>query len=171
MRRHRLTWLEEVYRTHHEKTRRLCLRFGGGDDAWARDRAHDVFVKVAENAELLRTQNDVGGWIHRVAVNECLMVLRKSQRRRVLRDRIEAPDGPPSPEREVQTSRSVRALARAIEDLPAREQSLVHMVHVEGQSQTEAAARMGVSKGYASKIHSRAIRMLRVDPRAALCAP
>ncbi len=81
---------DELYRKHHDAVFRACLRFAAGDRDWAMDRTHDVFVTLAREVDALRDASDLGGWLYRVAVNTCLMDLRRAKgwRRIKVRDQV-----------------------------------------------------------------------------------
>lgn len=154
--------LETAYRTHADYVLRVCLRFAGGDRAWALDRAQDVFVRLHENLEKLDLEEDLRPWLRQVAVNECLLDLRRRERRsRILRWFGREPEASaPSPEHEVVTRRDTIALDVALGRLPPRERVLLGLLYFDGESLTDAAKFIGVSKGHASKLHKRALDLL-----------
>jgi RNA polymerase sigma factor for flagellar operon FliA len=53
----------------------------------------------------------------------------------------------------------------ALAALPERERAFVHKLYYEGKSLTEAGAEVGVSKSWASRLHARAIDLLRAELR------
>jgi RNA polymerase sigma-70 factor (ECF subfamily) len=157
--------LEAAYRSHSEYVFGVCLKFAGGDRAWAIDRAHDVFIRLHENLTTLRLDEDLRPWLRKVAVNECLLDLRRSERRRRLLGLFGlAPEGKhvtdTRPERAFALSQDVVALDRALTTLPAKERMLLSLMYFEGESLTDAAELIGVSKGQASKLHKRALAVL-----------
>jgi RNA polymerase sigma-70 factor (ECF subfamily) len=161
----RLSVLEAAYRSHSEYVFGVCLKFAGGDRAWALDRAHDVFIRLHENLTTLRLDEDLRPWLRKVAVNECLLDLRRSERRRRLLGLFGLAAEPSSmagarPERAFALSQDTVALDRALTALPAKERMLLSLMYFEGESLTDAAALIGVSKGQASKLHKRALQAL-----------
>lgn len=159
----RLSVLEAAYRNHSEYVFGVCLKFAGGDRAWALDRAHDVFIRLHENLATLSLDEDLRPWLRKVAVNECLLDLRRSERRRRLLGLFGlAPEARVAdrPERAFALSQDVVALDRALATLPAKERMLLALMYFEGESLTDAAALIGVSKGQASKLHKRALEVL-----------
>lgn len=150
-----------LYQRHHQEIFRLCWKFAAGDRAWALDRTHDVFVRLAERLPSL-APGEAGGWLYRVAVNLCFTHLKRGQLWRRMtaflpgRDETAAP-----PDAQVQARQDLAALTRALDALPAKERSLVVLVVLEGKSQTEAAELLGLSKGYVSKLYERALELLR----------
>jgi len=156
--------LEAAYRSHSEYVFGVCLKFAGGDRAWALDRAHDVFIRLNDNLTTLRLDEDLRPWLRKVAVNECLLDLRRSERRRRLLGLFGlAPEigARERPERAFALSQDVIALDRALTTLPAKERMLLGLMYFEGESLTDAAALIGVSKGQASKLHKRALETLK----------
>jgi RNA polymerase sigma-70 factor (ECF subfamily) len=154
--------LEEAYRAHAERVFHICLKFGLGDREWAKDRTHEVFLKLAEKGAEIRKIDDLGGWLYRVSVNECFMALRRSRTSgRILSflafawDRTEPPA-----EAKVRARRDLSALADALAELPAKQRAVMVMVHLEGKSQNEAAELLGLSKGQISKLHKKAMEHL-----------
>lgn len=161
----RLSVLEAAYRNHSEYVFGVCLKFAGGDRAWALDRAHDVFIRLHENLATLRLDDDLRPWLRKVAVNECLLDLRRSERRRRLLGLFGLAAEPSAisdarPERAFALSQDVVALDRALATLPVKERMLLSLMYFDGESLTEAAALIGVSKGQASKLHKRALEAL-----------
>jgi RNA polymerase sigma-70 factor (ECF subfamily) len=158
--------LEAAYRKHSEYVFGVCLKFAGGDRAWALDRAHDVFIRLNDNLTSLRLDDDLRPWLRKVAVNECLLDLRRSERRRRLLGLFGlAPElsavNELRPEQALSLSRDAVALDRALGTLPAKERMLLGLMYFEGESLTDAAELIGVSKGQASKLHKRALEALK----------
>lgn len=160
----RLSVLETAYREHSEYVFGVCLKFAGGDRAWALDRAHDVFIRLHENLTTLRLDEDLRPWLRKVAVNECLLDLRRSERRRRLLGLFglapESRFNETRPEQALALSQDIVALDRALTALPPKERMLLALMYFEGESLTDAAALIGVSKGQASKLHKRALAAL-----------
>jgi RNA polymerase sigma factor (sigma-70 family) len=154
--------LEAAYRSHSEYVFGVCLKFAGGDRAWALDRAHDVFIRLHENLAMLRLDEDLRPWLRKVAVNECLLDLRRSERRRRLLGLFGfAPVvSAERPERAFALANDVVTLDGALTLLPAKERMLLGLMYFEGESLTDAAKLIGVSKGQASKLHKRALETL-----------
>jgi RNA polymerase sigma factor (sigma-70 family) len=151
--------LEAAYRRYCDYVFRVCMKFAGGDRDWALDRVQDVFLKLNDSLGRLDLQGELAPWLRQVAVNECLMDLRRRERRRRLLELFGRPAGdlPESPDHQVGTQRDVRALDVALGRLPAKQRVLLALMYFDGASLTEAAALVGVSKGQASKLHKNAL--------------
>jgi RNA polymerase sigma-70 factor (ECF subfamily) len=135
------------------------MKFAGGDRDWALDRVQDVFLKLNDGLGRLDVQGELAPWLRQVAINECLMDLRKRDRRRRLLGLFGLPAGDPpaAPDARLGTERDVRALDVALGRLPARQRVLLALMYFDGASLTEAASLIGVSKGQASKLHKSAL--------------
>ncbi len=66
-----------MYHTHFAKVFRLCKGYVNGDQALATDLTQEVFMKVWQHRAEFRQEASLGTWIYRVAVNTCLLQLRK----------------------------------------------------------------------------------------------
>lgn len=154
---------DALYRKHHVEVFRLCLKFAAGQRAWALDRAQDVFVKLAESLPTLRDTDELGGWLYRTTVNTCYKVLRREQgwRRLIGRAGELVPVTAQAVEPISQAQRDIATLEAALRRLPPKERALVTLVGIEGKTQSEAAALLGLSKGYVSKLHHRAMAFLK----------
>ncbi len=70
---------ETIYQTYWTKIFRLCRGYLGDDD-WAKDVAQDTFVSVYHNLEKFRGEANIGTWIYRIAVNNCLRQIEKDKK-------------------------------------------------------------------------------------------
>ncbi|MDG5491140.1 RNA polymerase sigma factor [Psychroserpens sp. SPM9] len=68
-----------VYDANYSRVMRLCLGYTNGDTMLSNDLTQDVFIKVWENLESFRNQSSISTWIYRIAVNTCLLELRKKR--------------------------------------------------------------------------------------------
>ena len=67
----------ELFNTHYDKVQRLCKGYFNGNEALASDAAQDAFIKIWENLDSFRNESKISTWIYRIAVNTCLLYLRK----------------------------------------------------------------------------------------------
>jgi RNA polymerase sigma-70 factor (ECF subfamily) len=70
---------EEIYNSNFQRIYRLCIRYLN-DDELAKDTVQDVFIIVMMELPKFRNKSMVGTWIFRIAVNECMDVIRKQKR-------------------------------------------------------------------------------------------
>lgn len=155
--------LDRLYRQHHPTVFHLALRYGLGDEAWAEDIVHDVFVALLERLPSLDDHQQLEGWLYRVTTNRCLRKLRRD--RFLLRDVVRrllvvGPTEGPSVEGRVFARRDLERTRRVLAELPPRERVVVCMCHLDGKSQREVCEILGLSKGYVSKLLARGIARL-----------
>ncbi len=67
----------ELYYKHYASIFKLCKGYFNGNEALASDSAQEVFVKVWESLDTFRGESSIRTWIYRIAVNTCLLYLRK----------------------------------------------------------------------------------------------
>ncbi|MFW0739496.1 RNA polymerase sigma factor [Flavobacterium sp. T12S277] len=75
----------DLYNTHYNKVFRLCKGYFCGDVALASDAAQEIFIKVWESLDTFRNESSISTWMYRIAVNTCLLYLRKSSSRKEIR--------------------------------------------------------------------------------------
>lgn len=71
----------EIVRAHQERILRLCASLLGGALP-AEDAAQDVFVKAYQALPRFQGGSSLATWLHRIAVNHCMDLLRQTARRR-----------------------------------------------------------------------------------------
>jgi RNA polymerase sigma-70 factor (ECF subfamily) len=153
---------EAAYRKYSDYVFGLSLKFAGGDRSWALDRTHDVFMRLNDNLTKLDLEADLRPWLRTVTINECFLDLRRRERRRRLLGLfgLRSDETPAHQERDLALRRDVVALDLALGQLPSQERMLLGLMYFEAESLTDAAAKIGVSKGQASKLHKKALARL-----------
>lgn len=68
----------KLFNHHYPKVLRICKGYFNGNQAMAVDATQEVFIKVWEKLPGFRHEAGIGTWIYRIAVNTCLMQLRKT---------------------------------------------------------------------------------------------
>ena len=123
----------------------------------AEDVTHDVFVDVFTNASRLRDPSSFSGWIRRIAVNRCLMVLRSSSYRHtvsaeehLLRDDSIAID-----------HEGAIDLERALLVLPSISRAVIWLFVVEGYTHAEIGDLFHKSESFSKSQLNRALMKLR----------
>ena len=66
-----------------------------------------------------------------------------------------------TPEDQVSQYEAATAVREALEELPEKERTLMTGVYLEGKTIEEAGATLGLSKSWASRLHARALAMMR----------
>jgi len=159
--RHHQRDFDALFRAHYaEIVRYLAVRLGSRDDA--ADVAAEVFVAAWRGVPRLRYRGrPVLAWLYRVAANMAADELKRSARERPLTESEPAADGPD----EVELVAEREALAKALGDLPADYQVVVHLRLVEGYPFSEVARMTGRSVGACQMQLLRAGRLLRASLR------
>ncbi|WP_084157399.1 RNA polymerase sigma factor [Flavobacterium denitrificans] len=75
----------EIYNKHYQKVFRLCKGYFCGDIELASDATQEIFIKVWEKLDTFRNESSISTWIYRIAVNTCLLYLRKSSSKKEIR--------------------------------------------------------------------------------------
>ena len=150
--------LDRLYRRHHRAVFHLALRYGLGDEAWAEDVVHDVFVALLDRLPRLADHEQLDGWLYRVTTNRCLRKLRRD--RFLLHDVVRrlwdmGPTERPSDEGRVFARHELERAREVLGELAPRERVVVCMVCLDGKSQREVCESLGLSKGYVSKLLAR----------------
>ncbi len=159
----RLAWFDEAYRAHRDAVFRTCMRFAAGDRAWAMDRTHDVFVKLAESIDTVQGTDDPGGWLYRVSVNTCFMAIRRRGIWQRISDTLSGSTERTSPSAhgQIEARQVLGRFEQALLALPPKQRAVVVLVELEGKSQKEAAELLTLSKGQVSKLRTRALEALK----------
>jgi RNA polymerase sigma factor (sigma-70 family) len=134
---------DAIYREYYPAVFRLCKGYFCGDSDLAADAAQDVFVKIFTYLDTFRAESSLSTWIYRIAVNTCLMQLRKQANKREVQTN-EFPNLCAEPEA-ADKEEQLQRLYLCIEDLPQKDKMLMLMV-LEGLPYAEIAAVMGLSE-------------------------
>jgi RNA polymerase sigma-70 factor (ECF subfamily) len=157
--------LVRAYELHRQDVFRLALRYGAGRRSWAEDRTQDVFVRLIEVIDRLRDAHDLGAWLYRVTANVCISRLRRERFIALATLRFAfAPQEPATPEALAERNDDVVLAIRMLETLPPKERVAFTMHHLDGKTLDEIGEILGHSKGYVSKLVSRAESRLRKEP-------
>ena len=120
----------------------------------AEDVTQETFLSAYRNWASFRGGSSVGTWLYRIAVNACLMRLRKEKRARASRadmgyedaDVLDwVPDLSGTPEDQAINSELREEMVKALGSLPADLRAAVVLRDVQGMSNAEAAAVLSVS--------------------------
>lgn len=80
---------KEIFEQHYPKVLRLCRGYFNGNTDIADDAAQEIFMKVWEHLDSFRGDSEVSTWIYRIAVNTCLVLLRKDKaKKEILTEKI-----------------------------------------------------------------------------------
>lgn len=139
---------------------RVALRMLAGDRAEAEDIAQEAMLRLWRQAAGWRQgEARVSTWLYRVTMN--LATDRLRQRRGTGLDQVPEPeDGRPSVAAAMMAADRIAALDRALGQLPERQRQAVVLRHIEGLSNPEIAAILGVGVEAVESLTSRGKRLL-----------
>ena len=164
---------EELYRAHAGRLYSLIFRMAGSVSE-AEDILQEVFLTAHRKLGSFRGDSTLGTWLYRMAVNQCLDVLRGRQARMARSTASldeEGADEPVAAAPLVPTAVSRIDLERAIERLPPGCRAAFVLHDVEGFEHHEVAAMLGVSVGTSKSQVHKARMKLRKLLGAATAAP
>lgn len=131
------------------------------DRAEAEDVVQEAFTKLWTDAYRFDSSKArFTTWFYRVVANRCLDRKRKV-RPSALPETYDAADNAPNAEERLQESHRGRAVHAALADLPERQRLAVTLCYLEGMSNAEAAAVIGLSVKGLESLLSRARSALR----------
>jgi RNA polymerase sigma factor (sigma-70 family) len=160
IRRGDIAAFEQVYRLFERPVHALALRMLA-DREEAMDITQDTLFKVFERIGGYRGDAPFWGWLRQIAVNECLMRLRR-------RSPIDSRDELPEPAFDSETDARLppaaaegALLERALDALPPTTRSVIWLYHGEGYTHDEIAALMGRSTSFSKSQLARGTQRLR----------
>jgi len=156
---------DELYRLHHARVLRLC-RLMLTDPHEAEDVAQEVFLKLFQTSRLKDPAVAWGAWLTRVAVNAC-HDLRRSGWWKWWRDQhVDFIEGDihaatRTPEDETAGNETRTLVWRSFRQLPARQQEVFVLRHIEGWPTNDVADLLGLTPGTVKRHLYRAVHRLR----------
>ena len=130
----------ELYRRHVDRVHRLVARILGprGD---VDDTVQEIFVQVHRSLDRFRGDSLFATWLHRIAVNVTMSVLRHGPRE-LLEPALRATDAGPG--EQLEAREEVLALYRALDELPEHNRVAFVLFELEGMPLDELAETTGV---------------------------
>ena len=147
------------------RTLGYATRLLGGDRAEAEDVAQEAMLRLWRIApDWRRGEARVTTWLYRVVTNLCTDRLRSGRRRAAPMgdDLPDAPDDSPGAEARMVQAARLAALDAALAALPDRQREAVVLRHIEGLSNPEIAAVMGIGVEAVESLTARGKRALTV---------
>lgn len=154
---------ESLYREHGPGIFRFLVRLTG-DRSLAEDVLHDAFQRLIERPP--RRQENIKGWLLKVATNRLRDIQRQSSRRATALLKL-APgrtvgDPGPAPDRSIAVLDARKAAASVIAELPERDRQIL-LLREEGFTHREIAIAVGTTTGSVGTLIARALaRVARV---------
>jgi RNA polymerase sigma-70 factor (ECF subfamily) len=156
------TAFEELYRAHAGRLYNLVFRMVGSAQE-AEDLLQEVFLNAYRKLGSFRGDSSLGTWLYRLAVNQCLDVLRgRHSKMARITDSLddEGADEPAAVVPGVPTAVSRVDLDRAIARLPQGCRAAFILHDVEGFEHHEVAKLLGVSEGTSkSQVHKARMKL------------
>jgi RNA polymerase sigma-70 factor (ECF subfamily) len=148
----------------------------------AEDVVQNTFLKAYKQLSRFEARADFRTWVHRIAVNCAIDLIRSRRHREVAQDlndvemAVAAAPGDillPGPDRLLLSAQVRDRLQEGMAQLTASERAAFTLRHVEGMSIREVASAMGLKTEAAKNSVFRAVRKMRValEPFAAVSGP
>lgn len=156
---------EQLVRANEKKVYTLCLRMCG-DPADAEEAAQEAFLAAWKGLPSFRGDSAFSTWLHRLAANACIDLLRRSRHARgevSLDDELAAEpvDEHASPQRELERREQREAVQQGLAALPDEQRTVLVLREIEQLSYTEIAEVTGLELGTVKSRISRARAQLR----------
>jgi RNA polymerase sigma-70 factor, ECF subfamily len=155
-----------LYERYRLEVYHLALRYGRGRRSWAEDITHDIFLTLLRDELDLADKESLSGWFYRVTTRRCLNKLRHERLvgavlgRWLFGEPNAADDAVRDPERELVAKSELNVALDIVNSLPDKQRVAFYMFYVDGKEQVEIAETLGHSKGYVSKLLTRACAAL-----------
>ena len=152
------TALERIYGRHCDDVYRIALRYGGGRREWAEDVVQDVFLVLAGKLASLDDHDALMGWLYRTTTRRCLNRLESERFRELFPQWLQhlGLHEPSQPDAIVAARGEVDRALAALAKLPPKERVAFAMYRLDERPVLEIARTIGHSKGYVSKLITRA---------------
>lgn len=152
---------EAIFQRYERQIYSFAFRMmGNADDAY--DLTQECFIKAYRNLEKTNGDLNVSAWLHRIASNSCLDVLRRRKRIRWLpwdNDRHEAllqPSTPDDPELTVVSNETQQDVQAILNRMTPRNRLALLLREFEGLSTEEIGEVMGLSRSAVKSVLFRA---------------
>jgi RNA polymerase sigma-70 factor, ECF subfamily len=132
-----------------------------GDEASAEDAVQETFLRAYRSLHRFDSRSQLGTWLHRIAANTSVEILRKQQR---LRAQPELPlsfSNDPGPDRLALSQEVERAVRGALADLSPMERAAFILRHFEDRSIAEICGALGLRESAGKQAVFRAVKKLR----------
>ena len=145
---------------------RLAYRIVG-DEPGAEDAVQETFLRAYRSLSRFDDRSQVGTWLHRIAANTSIEILRKQQRQhphQTSREDGEAaplPSQEPGPDRHALSQEVERAVRGALAGLSPMERAAFILRHFEGRSIAEICGALGLRESAGKQAVFRAVKKLR----------
>lgn len=158
------TAFDEIVNRYERRVWAICLRMTG-DPEDARDASQDAFITAFRSLGSFRGEAQLSTWLHRVAVNASLDVIRRRTRRRTepLEEAGERPSDAPGPDEEAVRAHRAAEVHRALAHLAPDHRAVVVLHDLQGLQYPEVAEVLDVPVGTVkSRLHRARMELARL---------
>lgn len=148
---------------HGDRVFRIAWRITG-DEAAAEDAVQETFLRAYRSLGRFDERAQFGTWLHRIAVNTAIEVMRKGRRNlpaAPLPEPEPLPSPEPGPERAALSQEVQRTVRTALADLSPMERTAFVLRHFEGRPIAEICRHLGLRESAGKQAIFRAVRKLR----------
>lgn len=135
--------IEDLYKAHASSLYWICMKYVKNKED-AQDMVNQAFLKVQENLSGFRGQSQVHTWMYRIAVNQCLDLIRRRKFHLADTDWEDAADLLPVETENANDARML--LERLMEKADPETREIVFLLYLEGLTQEEVVAKLGISR-------------------------
>ncbi|HEX6902251.1 MAG TPA: sigma-70 family RNA polymerase sigma factor [Thermoanaerobaculia bacterium] len=136
-----------------------------GEEASAEDAVQETFLRAYRALPRFDAKSQFGTWLHRIAANTAIEILRKRQRQQSRRGAEEEADDAsshePGPDRRAFSREVDRAVREALDDLSPVERAAFVLRHYEERSIAEVCDTLGLRESAGKQAVFRAVKKLR----------
>lgn len=136
--------LGKLVRLHRRQVLGACRRMLR-EEPLAEEAFQEACVTVLLNIDVLRQPDRFGAWFTGIALNVCRHILRERRRERVMASPPSVESG--DVEGDAMAALEARRVRKAIGALPAAQREAVLLFYVDGLTQSEVAAQLGIEVG------------------------
>lgn len=146
---------------------RLAYRITG-DEPSAEDAVQETFLRAYRSLDRFDSRSQFGTWLHRIAVNTAVEIVRKQQRHRSRHEEMPdtgdapLPSSDPGPDRLALGQEVERAVRSALAGLSPMERTAFILRHFEGRSIAEICDHLGLGVSAGKQAVFRAVKKLRI---------
>jgi RNA polymerase sigma-70 factor, ECF subfamily len=148
--------IKEVIEANSQAIYRLCYRLAGNVED-AKDLTQEVFIRAYRGLDDFKGQSEIKTWLYRIAIN-----LGSSWRKKESISSISLDEIPEPPAPESQDSPAVRAVKKAVQELPYKQRMVFVMHQYEGFKHEEIAKITGRSEGSVKANYHQAVEKLKI---------
>ena len=148
--------IKEVISSNNQAIYRLCYRLTGNVED-AKDLTQEVFIRAYRALDDFKGQSEIKTWLYRIAIN-----LGSSWRKKETFSSISLDEIPEPPAPDSQDSHTVRAVKKAVSELPYKQKMVFVMHQYEGFKHEEIAKITGRSEGSVKANYHQAVGKLKI---------